>query len=191
MLPLHCHRTLTAGFPQPLRRIGTTWLGAALVVPMFAALSAPAVQAQIYRCQNPDGVVEYSNAVPDARRAPNCKKVDLPAITTIPATPLPSPRAPAADPGNAAAAAAFPRVDSRVQRNRDDERRGILQAELKSERARLEQLEAEYNGGEPERLGNERNYQKYLDRVESLKAEIARRQGNIGALEREMAQLGN
>jgi len=31
-------------------------------------------------------------------------------------------------------------------------------------------MQKEFNNGQPERLGSERNYQKYLDRVEEMKA---------------------
>lgn len=47
----------------------------------------------------------------------------------------------------------------------------------------LNALEAEYNGGEPERVGPEfRNYQKYLDRVERLKNEIEAKKQEIATL---------
>ena len=42
----------------------------------------------------------------------------------------------------------------------------------KKEEERLAALQKEYNNGEPERRGDERNYQKYLDRVAELKAAV-------------------
>lgn len=36
----------------------------------------------------------------------------------------------------------------------------------------LEDKKKEYNDGEPKRFGSERNYQKYLDRIQRLKDEI-------------------
>jgi uncharacterized protein YdcH (DUF465 family) len=50
-------------------------------------------------------------------------------------------------------------------------------------------LKKEYNGGEPERLGNEKNYAKYLDRTEMLKNDIARTEKNTEALKREVTNL--
>jgi len=85
-----------------------------------------------------------------------------------------------------AAPADFPRVDAAAQRSRDSDRRRILEDELSKEQARLEDFRKEYNGGEPERLGNERNYQKYLDRVERLKDDITRSETNVAALRREL-----
>jgi len=43
--------------------------------------------------------------------------------------------------------------------------------------------------GQPERQGNEKNYQKYLDRVEEMRAAIARKQTDIAALQREIKKL--
>jgi hypothetical protein len=49
---------------------------------------------------------------------------------------------------------------------------------------------AAYNNGEPERLGNEANYQRYLDRVERLKADVERAQADVDGLRRELARTG-
>ncbi len=80
----------------------------------------------------------------------------------------------------------FPRVEAAAQRSRDSDRRRILEDELGREQGRLEEIRKEFNGGEPERLGNERNYQRYLDRVERLKDEIARSETNVASLRREL-----
>ena len=52
----------------------------------------------------------------------------------------------------------------------------------------LAAMKADYNNGEPERQGNEKNYQKYLDRVADMKSAIARKEGDIAALKREIAK---
>jgi hypothetical protein len=97
-----------------------------------------------------------------------------------------------------AAAAAVPprdgaapgeRVSLAEQRARDSDARRILEGELKREEERLTELQKEYNGGEPERRGDERNYQKYLDRVAELKAGIARKEADIAAIRRELSKL--
>ena len=167
--------------------------------------------AQIWRCEGPGGVVEYSNS-PASGRDARCRTIDLPAITTIPAPRLPAGAAPApasavtpanpsrtgaaapaaapASGGTASAApAGFPRVDTAAQRTRDLDRRRILEDELRKEESRLNELRAEFNGGEPERRGDERNFQKYLDRVQRLKDEIARSESSVASLRREMAAL--
>ena len=145
----------------------------------LAGLLAPVAQAQIYRCQSPDGTPLYQNAP-----GKNCKPMDLPSLTTIPSarTPAPAARATTAN----ATPTDVPRVDASAQRSRDSDRKRILEDELGREQARLEQVREEYNGGEPERLGNERNYQKYLDRVARLKDDITRSETSVASLRREL-----
>lgn len=81
------------------------------------------------------------------------------------------------------------RIDPASQRARDSDARRILEDELKTEEERLAALQKEYNNGEPERQGGERNFQKYLDRTVELKAAIARKQADIAAIRRELAKL--
>ncbi len=145
-----------------------------LVISLSSLMSAPSAEAQIYRCESADGTPLYQNAP-----GRNCKALDLPSLTTVPSVRTPATR-------TACAPAEFPRVDAAAQRNRDSDRRKILQDELDREQAKLEEFRKEFNGGEPERLGNERNYQKYLDRVERLKGDIARSEANVASLRREL-----
>jgi len=72
---------------------------------------------------------------------------------------------------------------------RDSERRRILEDELRKEETRLAELKAVYKDGEPDRLGDERNYQKYLDRVQRLKDDIGRSEGNIASIRRELGAI--
>lgn len=169
-------------------------MSAALALPIFAFPQLAA--AQVYRCESDSGVPVYQGS-PSGK---NCRQIDLQPLTTIPAPKVPAaaprsaPASPAATPAGRngakpASPADFPRVDTGTQRARDGERRTILEAELARERSRLESLRAEYKDGEPDRLGNERNYQKYLDRVERLKEDIARSEANIAALQRELSAI--
>ena len=91
--------------------------------------------------------------------------------------------------GPAASGPATARVDPTAQRARDSDARRILEDELRAEEQRLAALQKDYNNGEPERQGNERNYQKYLDRVNEMKAAIARKEGDIAAIRRELGKL--
>ena len=176
----------------------------ALALALCATLVAPAKaqNATIYRCQGGDGVVEYSNSPVAAQPGRTCKAVEISPITTIPAPKLP-PRAAGAKGGAEAGAAAkpgadaakpagsenFPRVDASTQKARDGDRKRILEDELGKEQEKLAALRKEYNNGEPERLGNERNYQKYLDRVERLKLDIARSEANVQSIQRELGTI--
>ncbi|NDY90570.1 hypothetical protein [Ideonella livida] len=82
------------------------------------------------------------------------------------------------------------RVQRAEQEARDTDARRILEAELRKEEAALEALRKEYNNGEPERRGDERNGQKYLERTESLKAALTRKEADVAAIRREIAKLG-
>ncbi|SDC06756.1 hypothetical protein SAMN05216345_101405 [Cupriavidus sp. YR651] len=147
---------------------------------------APAQSSDVYVCKGANGVPEYRNGNPGNSK--DCKRLNLPDVVTVPGG-----RTTSGGAGKATTAAAsptaFPRVDSATQKNRDGERRAVLEQELQSEEAKLSGLRAEYNNGEPERQGNERNYQKYLDRTARLRDDIARGEANAASLRRELSNL--
>jgi hypothetical protein len=135
-------------------------------------------------------VLYTDTLTPQEARERGCRTIEGTPITVIQGRP-PAPR-PASGPAAAGAAAPRPpeaRVDPAAQRARDSDSRRILEGELRREQERLAELKREYNNGEPERLGNERNYQKYLDRVADLKSGIARKENDIAAIKRELAKL--
>jgi SMC interacting uncharacterized protein involved in chromosome segregation len=106
-------------------------------------------------------------------------------VTVVPAT---RPR-PAAAASGANGRSGEGRVDPADQRARDSDARRILGEELKREEERLAALRSEFNNGQPERRGDERNYQKFIDRVAEMRAAIARKESDIAALKREIAKL--
>lgn len=97
----------------------------------------------------------------------------------------------AGSPVRLASAAPSPaRVDSADQKARDSDARLILESELKKAEGRNTNLLREYNGGEPDKQGDEaRNYQKYLDRVVELKATLARNESDIAGIRRELGRV--
>jgi hypothetical protein len=141
-------------------------------------------QSDVYLCIDANGNREYKNT----GATKGCKKVDLPGVTTIPGGP-PAKKATASAAKPATSPSDFPRVDDAVQKARDSDRKQILQEELKSEEKKLADLRAEYNNGEPERRGDERNYAKYQERTASLKDDIGRSEKNVEALKRELSNL--
>ena len=82
----------------------------------------------------------------------------------------------------------MPRL-TQTQRQRDSDARRILDIELRREEDKLVALRRDFNNGEPERRGDERNYQRYLDRVADMKAGILRSESDIAALKRELGKL--
>jgi hypothetical protein len=160
---------------------------AALVALAQAALAQPA-STIVYKC--PGNVYTSDRELKPKQAADQgCKVIEGSPITVIQGRPpAPRPNDSAATAANAPRPAEA-RIEPEAQRARDNDSRRILEGELRREEARLAELKREYNNGEPERLGNERNYQKYLDRVAELKGSIGRKEGDIAAIKRELAKL--
>ncbi len=83
----------------------------------------------------------------------------------------------------------FPKVDGAMQKSRDSDRRRILEDELRDKEARLADLKRDYNNGEPERQGGERNYQKYLDRTARLKEDVSRAESDVASIRSELGKV--
>lgn len=151
-----------------------------LLVSLILCLMVVPVMAQgVFVCVQANGIREYRNNG-DTR---GCRRLDLETISTIPA-PSTNQQAKAAaiDPS-------FPRIESQIQKRRDQDRLQILMEEVRTEESRLSELRREYQNGEPERLGSERNYAKYQERVALMKDDIQRSEKNIEALKREIGNL--
>jgi len=161
----------------PLLRCAALLL-ACSAVPALGAEKADA--SVMYRCPGND----YKNTI-TAKEAEKlgCKRLDGAPVTVIQMT---KPRAGTAGP---AASAGTVRVDPVAQRARDSDARRILENELRVEEEKLAAMQKEFNNGQPERQGDEKNYQKYLDRVSDMRAAIARKQTDIAALQREIGKL--
>ena len=156
---------------------------------LLAALClAGAAQAQgvVYRCPGgPGRPVLYTDALTlQEARDKGCRTIEGAPLTVVQ-----SRTRPAASAASGTARASDSRVDPGVQRARDSDRRRILEDELRMEEERLAVLQREFNNGEPERRGDERNFQRYLDRVADMKAAIARKESDIAAIRREIGKL--
>ena len=141
-------------------------------------------QADVFLCVDEHGKKEYKNT----GATKGCKKVDLPGINIIP-TPVATPSGKKSNGENTASPSNFPKVDENTQKARDADRRQILLDELKAEELKLANLRKEFNNGEPERRGDEKNYAKFQERTTMMKEDISRTEKNIEALKREIANL--
>lgn len=161
--------------PSPLRLLA---VGASLL------LATGAVHAQdVYKCVDERGNVTFLNT----GNTKGCNKLTVDPVV-IPRSG--TGRAPsAAAPSPSPSPSGFPRVDTPTQKARDSDRRRILEDELHDKEARLADLKREYNNGEPERQGNERNYQRYLDRTERLKEDVARAESDIASIRSEISKV--
>ena len=148
------------------------------VTALLACAGAANAADTYYQCP---GNVFTNTITPKEAEAKGCKAMVTQQPTTIPAPKVRSGAAPA--PGPSAS-----KVDAQEQKQRDTDARKILQDELIKAQAALDALQKEYNNGQPERKGDEKNYQKYLDRTADLKAQIARTESDIGAITRELAK---
>lgn len=141
------------------------------VLTVMLMLAGAHAWADIYKKVDEDGRVTYSN-VPSK----GAQKLNLEPLNTVPAS-----KPKSQSPDN------FPRVDSDTQKGRDYTRRQILENELVQEMNQLEEAKKALAEGQDTRLGSERNYQRYLDRVQKLKDAVAEHEKNIDALREEIA----
>ena len=156
---------------------------------LVSLLCSPLAVADIYKCVDEAGHVTYTNNKPSGKGCNTLARDQ--AVSSVPGS------APASRPaivqspqsGASSGGAGFPRVDSGTQKARDTDRRRILEEELATEQKSLEAARKELEEQESVRYGNERNYQKYLDRVQRLKEDIARTEGNLATIRRELSAL--
>lgn len=135
-----------------------------------ASARAAAPTDTIYSCVDTEGHRSYQNT----NDGPQCRRLDgMVASIPAPDAPRPRPIRSSVPSSVSVSAASFPRVDPGTQRLREDERRGILEQELRSEQSRLAQLRAQ-SGAAP-------------DAGRSLAEDIERSEGNIAALQRELS----
>ena len=157
------------------------WTAAAVLC--GAAAAASAQERPVYKC--PGNLYTDTLSAKEAA-ARGCKALEGAPVTVIQSAP---PRRQAAAEATPASRPAEQRVDPNDQKSRDQDKRRILESELQREEQRLSGLRQEYNNGQPERRGDEKNYQKYLDRTAELKAGIERSESDIAALKRELSKL--
>ena len=125
----------------------------------------------------------------------NCHRADpnAKANSTRPAVAAASPSAngtksAASTAGNTAARTPAPPLSSE-QRQRESDRKQILQDELASENKKFAELQREYNQGTPLRLPGETDDVKYRDRKQRIGQDVERSRVNIRSLERELERL--
>lgn len=160
-----------------------SWLAVLACFYSLTGIAQTAASAVVYRC--PGNPVLYTDAISGKEaKEKGCKVLEGAPITVIQS---PKPRGTASV--GAGAGPVGTRVDPADQRARDSDSRRILDAELKREEERLVVLKTELGNGEPERRGDEKNYQKYLDRVADMKSAIGRKESDIAAIKRELSKL--
>jgi predicted transcriptional regulator len=132
------------------------------------------VFAQVFKCVDDDGKVTYSN---EGGSIKGCKQLSGgQSVSTISMRASPAP-------------AAFPKISDDVQKERDKTRRQVLEKELDNEQLALEGARKGLAEQEAVRYGDEKNYQKVLDRLQPYKDIVERHERNIEALTQELSGL--
>lgn len=150
-------------------------------IPLLLMLLAGAAQADtLYKCTDAEGRTTYTNQKTGAK---NCTILsqDKPVSTFTP----PPVKARASTP----TPEGFPKVSSEAQKNRDGDRRRILEEELTTERKSLDEARKALSEQEAVREGGERNYQRVLDRLKPYQDNVQLHERNIDALQKEIGNL--
>jgi len=142
---------------------------------------APALHADIYECVDANGNKRFTNIKAEAK---GCKVLNIATTNVVPAPPAAKGQGKA---GATPTPSTFPKVDADTQRQRDADRRRILEQELSNEQRLLEQARKELADQESVRLGSERNYQRVIDRLEPYKKNVKLHEDNVASLKRELA----
>jgi len=158
----------------------------------WGALSAFAPGAAAVLCKYVDdnGHVTYSDSAVKGAKKSSC--FDAPPVPQPQAQPEPQPQGSRGSAPRSAIPApqgGLPNVDPTTQRRRDDSRRKILEDELAVEERSLAEARKALTEGEATRMGGERNYQRYLERVQGLKDRVSQHERNVGALKQELSNL--
>jgi hypothetical protein len=147
---------------------------------LLVVLLPTALHAEIYECVDENGNRRFTNIKAEAR---GCRVLNIGPTNTVPPPAKSAPKTPSAASGN------FPKVDAQTQQQRDVDRRTILEQELASEQKLLEQAKKELADQEAVRYGNERNYQRVLDRLDPYKKRVKLHEDNIANLRKELASI--
>lgn len=150
-----------------------------LIFPFFLMLIAPNVQADVYKCVDKAGHVTYTNTKTETKGCTLLERNQ--AVSTVPGRSTTQPASETRE--------AFPRVSNDAQRQRDQGRRDILEQELATEEQNLARAREALAAQESIRLGDERNYQRTLDRLQPYKDRIILHERNIEALKKEISGL--
>jgi hypothetical protein len=158
------------------------WLACAALA-AAAGGHAQAQQGTVWKCMEADGRAHYTN-IKKETEGKQCTVVTK-EVSVVSSPPPPPARSAAAE----KASSGFPRVDRDTQKARDESRRRILEDELMAEEKGLVDAKAKLAAQEAVRYGDERNYQRVLERLKPFQDTVERHERNITALRKELAAL--
>lgn len=152
------------------------------LLPLVLSLAAAPALAETCKYVDKDGRTIYSN-VP----MKNARKI---VCFEPPAPPAPPPSTtPGAARAPGASDSSRPRVEPNTQRQRDSDRRQILEGELAREQDALSQARKALAEQEAVREGGEANYARVQERLKPYQETVAVHEKNIASLRQEIANL--
>lgn len=147
---------------------------------LAACLLALPAAADIYKCVDPvSGKLTYTNTKVGEKGCTLLSRDQN--VSSVPASSAKKPAT--ATPSD------FPKVDASTQRSRDSDRRTILETELATEERALEAAKKELAEQESQRMGNEKNYDKVLQRLKPFQDQVELHQRNVEAIRAEIRKL--
>ncbi|MDD2741512.1 MAG: DUF4124 domain-containing protein [Rhodocyclaceae bacterium] len=147
---------------------------------LVATLTFPVIAQTIYKCTDDNGGTLISNTKVNK----NCK-----VVSSSPESPISAPKARSSGAAATPTPAGFPRIQEDTQKARDTDRQRILEQELASEQRNLEQARKDLVEQEAVRSGDEKNYQRVLDRLQPYKERVSQHERNIEAIQKELGKL--
>ena len=158
------------------------WLACAALAAASGAHAQAQGQGTVWKCVEADGRAHYTN-IKKETDGKQCTVVTKEVSVVSPPTP------PSRSAASEKAGSGFPKVDRDTQKTRDESRRRILDDELAAEEKGLIDAKAKLAAQEAVRYGDEKNYQRVLDRLKPYQDTVERHERNITALRKELAGL--
>lgn len=148
------------------------------VIVLLVPAAVPATAETLYRYTDSSGRVTYTNRPPPASAQ----------ARPLPYAPSP-PRRPAA-PELPRAPSISPPVGLQPPQPAGQDQQQVLLEQLARQIETLQKARNALKEGETVRNGDERNYQRYLDRVQVLRDVVTRQEGVVEALQDQLRLLG-
>jgi len=142
---------------------------------------APVQPAEtLWNCRDKDGKTILTNQEADTVGR-DCRIVHQQRVTVVPAPAKPAAKAPSPQ--------GFPRESAGDRLSARDRQRQTLERELTQEEAMLADARRKLAEQESIRTGDEKNYQRVLDRLRPFQDAVEVHSKNVDALKRELANL--
>jgi len=154
----------------------SSWVKTLTVALLLTMLLASSAYADIWECVDKgSGAKRFTNIRSEAR---GCRSMNFEPANTAP------PRRPAQQ-----HTANFPSVDDDTQRQRDVDRRRILDIELAQEQQLLDDAEKQLAEQEAVGNSNERNYAQVVERLEPFQQAVKLHEDNVTSLKKEIGSI--